>query len=147
MVTTAKLRMEVLIVTFSEKIRTLRTGMDLTQKEVAEACGVTLRTYVGYELDGRRPKKSIVYEKLGELFECDPLFLERDDDKDFISVSESKIGNNDYKQAQYLVNEVSSLFAGGKLSEEDKDKVMFALQKVYIESKQQAMEKEEQPAV
>ena len=39
------------------------------------------------------------------------------------------------KQAQELIDGMSGLFAGGSLSEQDKDAVMKALQDIYWESK------------
>ena len=39
------------------------------------------------------------------------------------------------KQAQQLIDGMSGLFAGGSLSEQDKDAVMKALQDIYWESK------------
>ena len=38
---------------FAEKLRALRMQQHKTQREAAEACGISLRTYISYEQDGR----------------------------------------------------------------------------------------------
>ena len=48
---------------------------------------------------------------------------------------------NGMKQAQELIDGMSGLFAGGTLSEQDKDAVMKALQDIYWESKARNVEK------
>jgi len=49
-----------------------------------------------------------------------------------IQAQEGKFGN---LRAEQLVEEISSLFVGGELSETDKDAVMEALQEAYWEAK------------
>ena len=46
---------------FSEKIRKARTAKGLSQRELAEASGVSLRTIQNYELGTRMPKKKDTY--------------------------------------------------------------------------------------
>ena len=53
------------------------------------------------------------------------------EDEDFISRASEQYGSRGKRQAEELVKELSGMFAGGELSEEDKDSVMLALQKAY----------------
>ncbi len=121
---------------FSEKIRTLRTGKNLTQKETAAFCGVSMRTYISYEQEGRYPRKREIYEKLAELFGVDKNYLLTEDEA-FVSEASRRYGNRGRQQAEALVAELSGLFAGGELSDSDRDAVMIALQKVYFECKEE----------
>lgn len=41
------------------------------------------------------------------------------------------------KQAEKIINDVVGLFAGGRLSDNDKDAVMQALQQIYWDSKKE----------
>ena len=56
---------------FAEKLRQLRHQKGLSQEAVAKAIGVTRRTYISYELDGRYPKTRERYARLAEIFEVD----------------------------------------------------------------------------
>lgn len=116
---------------FGEKLRKLRTEKSLTQDEVSKAIGVSRRTYVSYEQDGRYPRKREVYGKLAEVFGCDVNYLMTEDEEFITQVSE-QYGSRGKRQAEELVAELSGMFAGGELSESDKDAVFFALQKAYV---------------
>lgn len=120
---------------FGEKLKKLRTEKELTQKSVAAAIGVSQRTYVSYEQDGRYPRKREVYGKLAEVLGCETNYL-MTEDEEFISNAASQYGSRGKRQAEELVNELSGMFAGGELSESDMDAVMIALQKAYFDCKE-----------
>lgn len=119
---------------FAEKIRELRKERKLTQREVADYCGISLRTYVSYEQDGRYPRRREIYEKMAEIYRVDKNYI-LTEDEDFIEEAAEQYGSRGRKQAEALVCELSGLFAGGELSERDKDAVMIALQKAYFDCK------------
>lgn len=120
---------------FSEKLRTLRETHQLTQKECAEAIGVTRRTYISYESDGRHPGTREIYLKLAELFGVAVEYL-LTEDEEFVSEAAAQYGSRGRRQAEALLNEMSGLFAGGELSESDQDAVMLAMQRIYFECKE-----------
>ena len=120
---------------FGEKLKKLRTEKELTQKNVAAAIGVSQRTYVSYEQDGRYPRKREVYGKLAEVLGCETNYL-MTEDEEFISNAATQYGSRGKRQAEELVNELSGMFAGGELSESDMDAVMIALQKAYFDCKE-----------
>ena len=115
---------------FGEKLKKLRTEQSKTQEEISRAIGVSRRTYISYEQEGRYPRKRDVYAKLAEVLECNMNYL-MTEDEDFISRASEQYGSRGKRQAEELVKELSGMFAGGELSEEDKDSVMLALQKAY----------------
>lgn len=120
---------------FGEKLRKLRKEKGLTQAEVAKAVGIGRRSYVAYEQDGRYPRNRDTYGKLAEVLDCDVNYLYTEDEE-FIERAAESYGSRGKRQAIQLVAELSGLFAGGELSEEDMDAVMIAMQKVYFDCKQ-----------
>ena len=63
------------------------------------------------------------------------------EDEAFVLDASREYGARGMKQAQQLIDGMSGLFAGGTLSEQDKDAVMKALQDIYWESKARNAEK------
>lgn len=57
------------------------------------------------------------------------------EDEEFVVQASEQYGSRGMKQAKDLIEGMSGLFAGGTLSEQDKDAVMKALQDIYWESK------------
>ncbi|SDA18245.1 Helix-turn-helix domain-containing protein [Ruminococcus sp. YE71] len=125
--------------TFAEKLRHIRVGQHKTQAEVAKALGVSSRTIILYEQGSRKPRSEDVYERLAELFDAPPSFWQNESEDDFQIASMYAHGNGGRVQADKLVSEMAGLFAGGKLSEEDADEVMLALQKAYWAVKEKQM--------
>lgn len=120
---------------FSEKLKQLRKEKGFTQMDVAKGTGISKRTYESYEREGHYPRDRQTYIVLANFFDVDPDYLIADDEK-FVINAASKYGNRGKRQAEQLVAELSGLFAGGELSEEDKDSVMIALQKAYFDCKE-----------
>lgn len=119
---------------FAEKLRQLRIGKEQSQETVAAAVGVTRRTYISYECEGRYPRKREIYQKLAAFFGVEINYL-LTEDEEFITQAAERYGSRGRAQAEALVTELSGLFAGGELSDSDKDAVMIALQKAYFDCK------------
>ena len=119
---------------FAEKIRTLRVQQNKTQRETAEYCGISLRTYVSYEQDGRYPRNRAIYDKLSAFFGVDKNYLMTEAET-FITQAAEQYGSSGKRQAEQLVAQLSGLFAGGELSDSDRDAVMIALQRAYFDCK------------
>ncbi|MCR5757317.1 MAG: helix-turn-helix domain-containing protein [Selenomonas sp.] len=115
---------------FAEKLRQLRSQKGMSQEAVANAIGVTRRTYISYERDGRYPKKRERYAQLAKVFDVDINYLYTENEV-FLTKAGSQYGLRGMQQANVLVSELSGLFAGGELSEEDRDAVMQSLQEAY----------------
>ena len=119
---------------FGEKLRELRKEKDMTQAQLAEKAGLSLRTMVSYEKGTCYPKKRETYQILADILGTNVTYL-RNEDEEFIADAAELYGCNGKRQAQSLVSEVGALFAGGELSDKDKDAVMQALQKAYWDAK------------
>ena len=63
------------------------------------------------------------------------------EDEEFVVQASEQYGRRGMKQAQDLIDGMSCLFAGGTLTDQDKDAVMKALQDIYWESKKRNVEK------
>ncbi|MCD7717360.1 MAG: helix-turn-helix domain-containing protein [Lachnospiraceae bacterium] len=122
---------------FGEKVRQLRKEKKISQAALAEAVGVSTRTLHSYESGDSYPRYRNTYKKLAEALSCDVNDLLMVDteanvrDSEFISEAAEQYGSRGKKQAQQLIAEVTGCFAGGELSEEDKDEMMKAIQDAY----------------
>ena len=126
---------EMLKMTFGEKLKQLRTASGETQDTVAKAIGVTKRAYVAYELNNVRPRNKERLEKIAEHFNVDVNYLYMENEL-FVEAAKEKYGARGAQQARTLTNELAGMFAGGELTDEDKDAVMQALQKAYWTAKE-----------
>ena len=86
------------------------------------------------------PRTKDAYRKIAEYFKVDVNYLLTEDEEFVVQASE-QYGSRGMKQAKDLIEGMSGLFAGGTLSEQDKDAVMKALQDIYWESKARNVEK------
>jgi len=120
---------------FGEKLIQLRRTGKLTQSETADRIGVTTRTYQNYEKGGLYPKKSDVYGKMAALFNVTVDYLLSTEDRYIIEAFE-KGGSRRKKDIQALIADVGGLFAGGELSDDDKDKVMRTINDLYWQAKE-----------
>ena len=93
-----------------------------------------------YEHDLSVPRYKDAYKKIADFFEVDVNYLLTEDEEFVVQASE-QYGSRGLKQAQDIIDGMSGLFAGGTLSEQDKDAVMKALQDIYWESKARNVEK------
>ena len=115
---------------FCEKVKEARTKAGLKQDEFAKAIGVSLRTVSNYEAGTRYPKKRETYYKMAEVLKVDVNYL-LTDDEEFLLNAESKYGSKGARQAKKLMAEVTGLFAGGELADEDLDEMMKGIQEAY----------------
>jgi len=115
---------------FGEKLRELRLGQKMTQEEFGEALGVTNRTVINYETGNRIPKDMNFYKKVSERFGI-PLESLISAQEEFAARAYAEGGARERNKAEALVAEASALFAGGELTQEDKDAVFMALQEAY----------------
>ncbi len=56
---------------FGERLKTLRRRSGLSQQEVADKIGISLRAYAAYETKNVRPRKMETYEKLADILSCE----------------------------------------------------------------------------
>lgn len=117
-----------------EKIRNARIAKRMSQTELAEQAGVSMRTIQNYESGFRRPKSRDTYDKLAAALGIDVRIL-LDDNAEFILQAGEKYGPRGAKQAWDLVDDIRTMWAGGHMEDEDMDAIMQALQEAYWDAK------------
>lgn len=121
--------------TFGEKVKKARKELGLTQTQLGEKIGVSRRTITSYEADAFLPRTRELYCKLAEVLGVNVNYLLTQEDE-FVMDAGEKYGYRGKKGAETLVNELTGLFAGGELAEEDMDELMLAIQKAYVIAKE-----------
>lgn len=116
--------------TFGEKLRTLRLKKGLTQQQLAKEAGLGLNTISNYEKGKTYPKNREVYATLANILGVTANELHNETD-DFIAAAEEKYGYRGKKQAKELADELTGLFAGGELADEDLEEMMRGIQEAY----------------
>lgn len=119
---------------FGKKVKALREKKGITQSELAEVLGITLKTVSNYETKDVRPRKMEMYKKISDFFEVNINYLLTEEDY-FLMSANKKFGYKGRKDAQALIETMSGLFAGGELPEEDKEALFEAIQEAYWQSK------------
>lgn len=119
---------------FSERLKQLREAKNLTQKELGLAAGITERQIQNYEAGVARPRISAA-EKLSNALGCTVEALLGYEGM-LVADAAEKGGSKAARDVDALVSDVSSLFAGGELSDADKDALMAALSDAYFKSKE-----------
>lgn len=125
---------------FAEKLKELRKKKGMSQSDLAEAVGVSLRTIRGWEKEGRFPKQHDIYAKLAEALDCDVAYL-MTEDAAFITEASEQFGARGTIQAMNLLDQTKALFAGGELSEEDQLAFINELKDMYVDAKLRAQKK------
>lgn len=122
---------------FGEKLKKLRAEHNMKQEELAQMLGVSVRSLSNYENGLRFPKHKETYEKLSHIFQVDYNYL-LDENSAFVNQAYQEYGTQGKDEAFSLLNNLTALFAGGKLSEDDRDEIMRLLQQAYWQSKDKA---------
>ena len=120
--------------TFGEKVRAMRIKLKLTQDELASKMDISRRVITSYETDRSRPRGTAGYQRLADALEVNINYLLQEEDA-FVAEAEDQFGYRGKIGAKKLLNEVTGLFAGGDMAEEDMDELMLAIQEAYILAK------------
>lgn len=119
---------------FAENLKAIRKQKKITQKEFAKMLGISFRTVQNYESGLVLPKSKKRYDDICKVLDVSFADLIQDElDVPFVQVSVPQSDESPYQ----LVSKISSLFAGNKLPDEDKDAVMAAIVEAYEKYKQQ----------
>ena len=114
---------------FNELLKKYREARGFTQAELAKLYGVSTRMIQNYESGKSRPRFD-ASEKLAAALGVQITDLMGSNDM-LIAQAGDKYGARGAKQAQRLTEELSGLFSGGELSQEDMDIMMKAIQDAY----------------
>lgn len=118
-----------MIMKFNERLRELREKNNLTQEQLAKKSGISSRMIQRYEYGTSRPRLDAA-EKIAKALcvTTDELLGNADM---LVAQASEKYGARGAKQAQQLTEEVTGLFAGGEMADEDMDIMMKAIQDAY----------------
>ena len=120
---------------FKERLKEKRKEAGLSQAELAALVGVTSRTIQNYELGTRKPQNVEVVQKLADMLNTTTDYLLGNADRQILAAY-VRGGSKAARDVEELVSEISGLFAGGELDEEEKDAVMAALTRAYWDAKE-----------
>ena len=134
---------------FGEKVRAERERLGLSQEELGNYCGITRRAVVSYETSGAIPRDKTL-RKLSETLGVTMKYLTDDNENDpeagidaepYIKEARDRIGTKAAKEMEETLSKSEALFAGGTLSEDQKDIFFEALSRAYFVNKQHARAK------
>ena len=135
--------------TFSDKIKRSREVAGLTQEELANLVGVSRRTITAYECTNAVARRSTVI-KLAKALKVSVRYLTDNSCTDPLTdierdahVEEARFlyGASAARDVEALLNENAALFAGGQLSQEEKDAFFEAIMRAYVACKDEARKK------
>lgn len=115
--------------TFNERLKKFREENGLTQDQLAKRSGISCRMIQKYESGLSRPRFDTA-EKLATALEM-PVSELLGEKSALVAHAAEKYGSRGAKQAEELMSEVTGLFAGGDLAEEDMDVMMKAITDAY----------------
>ncbi len=116
--------------TFGEKVSNARKSIGISQQALGDRIGVTRRVITSYEGNASRPRGIEGYRRLADALNVNVNYLLKEG-ADILQ----------HGSCQSLVNELTGLFAGGSVAEEDMDEMMLALQSAYVMAKQKKRNK------
>ncbi|MEE1164068.1 MAG: helix-turn-helix transcriptional regulator [Lachnospiraceae bacterium] len=131
---------------FSEKVRHARSELGLTQAELGEATGVSLRTILDYEKGKKVPRQTTLL-RLARALKVSTRFLmdescnnpvEEIAKDSYIMEARKSYGAKGGREIDALLSESVALFAGGDIPQEEKDRFFDALMTAYVKSKEAA---------
>ena len=135
--------------TTGEKIRERRTHLGLTQTELANKSGVTLRTITKYEKQGVMPRGRNLRE-LAKVLGVSEVYLANEEIEDetygleeapYIDSVRAAYGAQGANDMQNLLLQTQAMFAGGDVPQADKDKFFQAVMEAYVATKEDARER------
>ena len=135
--------------TFSDKVKRAREVVGMTQNELAAKTGVSQRTIASYESGGAIARRSTT-EKLARALKVSVKYLMEENctdpldeiEKDgYVEQARELYGSSGVRDMDTLLRDNAALFAGGELSQDQKDAFFEAVMKAYLTCKEEAKEK------
>ena len=124
---------------FAQRLKEFRRSAGVSQEKLSSALGISKRTVINYENGETLPssdKLPVIAKYFGVSIES--LISE---DEEFVALAYEQGGSRGAKEAEALISGAQGLFAGGMLSEEEKDTVMRAIQNAYWIAKDESKRK------
>ena len=134
--------------TTGEKIKDRRITLNMTQKDLAEQVGTTVRTISSYEAAGSKPR-GLNLRKLCTGMNVSEAYLLNDEIEDetygleeapYIESARAAYGKKGATDVEQLLTQTRAMFAGGDVLEEDKELFFQAVTEAYFANKKRASE-------
>ena len=131
---------------FAEKVKDARSELGLSQQQLAEMVDVSDRSIKAYERGEKKPRQGTML-KLAKALKVSVRFLSEDGcenpvediEKDgYIAEARELYGSVGAKDMEQLLQENTALFAGGELSQEQKDMFFQAIMTAYVTCREEA---------
>lgn len=119
---------------FGEKIKHKRTELKMSQQTLADKSGLSLRSIQNYESGSRHPANISIVKDIAAVLGTTYEYL-LDDKSQYVIEAAIRGGEEAALDIDRLLSDIQGVFAGGFISQEDKDKVMRAINEIYWESK------------
>ena len=135
--------------TFSEKVKEARVSLGISQPQLGKKIGLSVRSVIAYEKGEKKPRPASML-KLAKALGVSVKFLSDDECEDpmadiekddYIAEARERNGAAGAKNMDELLSANTALFAGGELSQEQKDAFFEAVMKAYITCKEEARRK------
>lgn len=135
--------------TFSEKVKEARVSLGISQPQLGKKIGLSVRSVIAYEKGEKKPRPASML-KLAKALGVSVKFLSDDECEnpmadiekdDYIAEARERYGAAGAKNMDELLSANTALFAGGELSQEQKDAFFEAVMKAYITCKEEARRK------
>lgn len=130
--------------TYGDKIKAARAAKKMSQGKLSELTGITTRAIRYYENNERTPSAEVIAkmaEALGlttDYFMDRAAFEEELKREEFLDEAQEKYGSRGRAQAKRLTEEARALYAGGELSEADKEGFMNEMMEIFMIAKEEA---------
>ena len=131
---------------FADKVKEARISLGLSQTQLAQEVGVSPRSVQAYERGEKTPRAAMM-AKLAKALKVSVKFLSDDactdpleeiEKDDYLEQARALYGAKGVRDMDELLKENAALFAGGELSQDQKDKFFQAIMTAYVTSKEEA---------
>ena len=120
--------------TYGDRLKQARIEKGLSRPQLANLCGISVKTIQNYETGFRQPNRIDTSQKFAEVLgvTVDYLINGNTDNDDLTEEDKSEI-----------LSHASALFAGGKLSEDEQLAFINELQTLYLDAKKRLKDQKE----
>lgn len=134
---------------FAEKVREARRLLDLSQTELGESAGISMKSILEYEKGRQVPHRSTM-ARLADALHVSVRYLSDDSCDDpaadieqdaYLEEVRQRYGAKASRDVSSLLQENVALFAGGELSQDEKDAFFQAVMRAYVASSEEAKKK------
>lgn len=131
-------------VSIGDKVKALRLSKKMTMAALSRTSGLSDRAIRYIENNERTPgvdairKLAAALEVGIDYFMDDDIFQEELHKAEFLEEAKGKYGSRGRAQAQYVLNQAAALFAGGELSEEEREAFRAEMEAIFWDSKEDA---------